>query len=105
MDIVEEFVSRQKALKAISLKRKHKDGYEEEVAMEEQPLSPAARLFHQPNFNCYIISIMGSKTKIDIELVKAGLQKTLLKHPRFSSIQVYFFKLLRNTINAKHRYL
>ncbi|XP_059457512.1 wax ester synthase/diacylglycerol acyltransferase 11-like isoform X2 [Corylus avellana] len=50
-----------------------------------QPLSPAARLFHSPRINCYIIAIMGCKTRINPDVVKAGLEQTLLKHPRFSS--------------------
>lgn len=59
-----------------------------EAAAAEEPLSPAARLFHQPHFNCYIIAILGFGTKIDVEHAKAGLDPTLLRHPRFSSIQV-----------------
>ncbi|KAJ7965355.1 O-acyltransferase WSD1-like [Quillaja saponaria] len=51
----------------------------------EQALSPAARLFHAPNFNCYIIAIIGCKTKICPQVLKDGLQHTLLKQPRFSS--------------------
>ncbi|XP_015878467.3 wax ester synthase/diacylglycerol acyltransferase 6-like isoform X2 [Ziziphus jujuba] len=51
----------------------------------KQYLSPAARLFHSPRFNCYIISILGCKTNINPDVVKAGLKQTLLKHPRFSS--------------------
>ncbi|KAF3432826.1 hypothetical protein FNV43_RR23928 [Rhamnella rubrinervis] len=53
-------------------------------------LSPAARLFHSPRFNCHIIAIMGCKTSINPDVVKDGLKQTLLKHPRFSS------KLLSN---------
>ncbi|CAN1309295.1 Wax ester synthase/diacylglycerol acyltransferase 11 [Linum perenne] len=55
---------------------------------EEEVLSPAARMFHEPNFNVYIIAIMGCKTKIDPLLVISKLPHTLLKHPRFSSLQV-----------------
>ncbi|KAJ9539148.1 hypothetical protein OSB04_031881 [Centaurea solstitialis] len=55
---------------------------------EEQPLSPAARLFHEPNFNVYIIAIMGSKKLIDPQVVYDKLPHTLLKHHRFSSLQV-----------------
>ncbi|CAN1309300.1 Wax ester synthase/diacylglycerol acyltransferase 11 [Linum perenne] len=54
---------------------------------EEEVLSPAARMFHEPNFNVYIIAIMGCKTKIDPLLVISKLPHTLLKHPRFSSLQ------------------
>ncbi|XP_050251519.1 wax ester synthase/diacylglycerol acyltransferase 11-like isoform X4 [Quercus robur] len=52
---------------------------------EEQPLSPAARLFHSPSFNCYIIAILGCNTKFKPDVIKSGLEQTLLKHPRFSS--------------------
>ncbi|KAK4789713.1 hypothetical protein SAY86_017017 [Trapa natans] len=51
-------------------------------------LSPAARLFHSPKFNCCIVAIMGCKTSIDPDVVKAGLRETLLNHPRFSSKMV-----------------
>ncbi|GAB4858460.1 hypothetical protein Ancab_009934 [Ancistrocladus abbreviatus] len=52
---------------------------------EEQPLSPAARLFHAPRMNCCIIAIIGTKTKINVDMVKEGLMDSLVKHPRFSS--------------------
>ncbi|XVF33168.1 hypothetical protein REPUB_Repub17cG0145300 [Reevesia pubescens] len=55
---------------------------------EEEPLSPSARLFHEPNFNVYVIAIMGCKTRIYPDIIKANLGHTLLKHPRFSSLQV-----------------
>ncbi|KAF5442288.1 hypothetical protein F2P56_034962 [Juglans regia] len=53
-----------------------------------EPLSPAARFFHAPRFNVYIIAIMGFKTRINPDVVKAGLEQTLVKHPRFSSKMV-----------------
>ncbi|KAK6918215.1 O-acyltransferase, WSD1-like, N-terminal [Dillenia turbinata] len=56
--------------------------------VEEEPLSPSARLFHEPEFNVYVIAILGWKTRIDPQLVKANLPHTLLKHPRISSLQV-----------------
>ncbi|KAM7477181.1 hypothetical protein LguiB_024424 [Lonicera macranthoides] len=55
---------------------------------EGELLSPMARLFHEPGSNVYIISILGSKTTIFPHVVKANLVNTLLKHPRFSSLQV-----------------
>ncbi|KAM7511894.1 hypothetical protein LguiB_010769 [Lonicera macranthoides] len=67
---------------------KGSSGSGEAVQAEEEPLSPAARLFHEPNFNVYIIAIMGSKTRIYPDVVKDKLVHTLLKHPRFSSLQV-----------------
>ncbi|PKI76687.1 hypothetical protein CRG98_002996 [Punica granatum] len=54
----------------------------------EEPLSPSARLFHEPNFNVYIIAIMGCKNRIYPDLIRANLGHTLLRHPRFSSLQV-----------------
>ncbi|KAB1205042.1 hypothetical protein CJ030_MR7G016686 [Morella rubra] len=58
-----------------------------EAVRSEWPLSPSGRLFHSPGFNCYIIAVIGCKTSINPDAVKAGLEQTLLKHPRFSSKQ------------------
>ncbi|KAG6650281.1 wax ester synthase/diacylglycerol acyltransferase 5-like isoform X2 [Carya illinoinensis] len=55
---------------------------------DEEPLSPAARFFHTPRFNVYIIAIVGCKTSLNTDVVKAGLEQTLVKHPRFSSKMV-----------------
>ncbi|XP_071701516.1 wax ester synthase/diacylglycerol acyltransferase 11-like [Rutidosis leptorrhynchoides] len=55
---------------------------------EEQPLSPASRMFHEPTFNVYIIAILASKCPINTNLIYEKLPLTLLKHPRFSSLQV-----------------
>ncbi|KAJ7962577.1 O-acyltransferase WSD1-like [Quillaja saponaria] len=81
---------RKRFLKPIETKRAYKVGgqEEEEEQQQQQPLSPAARLFHEPNFNVYNIAIMGWKTKMCPEVVKGNLVHTLLKHPRFSSLQV-----------------
>ena len=57
---------------------------------EGQPLSPAARLFHQPHFNCTIIAMMGIGKPIDVDAVKAGLEASIVRHPRFSSVLVNF---------------
>ncbi|XP_031282463.1 O-acyltransferase WSD1-like [Pistacia vera] len=57
-------------------------------SLENQPLSPVARMFHEPDSNVYIIAIIGGKTKINPEVVKERLPHTLLRHPRFSSLQV-----------------
>ncbi|KAJ4848392.1 hypothetical protein Tsubulata_032813, partial [Turnera subulata] len=51
----------------------------------QEPMSPAAQLFHEPRLNCYIIAVMGSKTCIDPITIKEGLHQTLVQHPRFSS--------------------
>ncbi|KAL9437627.1 hypothetical protein AB3S75_023488 [Citrus x aurantiifolia] len=55
---------------------------------ENQPLSPMARMFHQPESNVYIVTMIGFKSKINPEVVKANLEHSLLKHHRFSSLQV-----------------
>ncbi|XVF18406.1 hypothetical protein REPUB_Repub11eG0018700 [Reevesia pubescens] len=60
----------------------------EESREQEEPLSPMARIFHEPESNVYIIVIVGFKSPIDPESFKANLVPTLLKHPRFSSVQV-----------------
>ncbi|KAL4598914.1 hypothetical protein ACB092_11G091500 [Castanea dentata] len=81
---------RKQALKPIKTKTGNKEG-EDSVnhhQVEGEPLSPSARLFHEPHFNVYIIAIMGCKTQIRPDVAKAGLVHTLLKHPRFSSLQV-----------------
>lgn len=57
----------------------------EEEEEEEQPLSPAARVFHAPDFNCYVIAVFGIKRKIDPDVIIEGLKHTLIRHPRFSS--------------------
>jgi hypothetical protein len=56
-----------------------------------EPVSPAGQLFHQPNFNCHIISIFGFGTLINVETFIEGLQATLARHPRFSSIPVRLY--------------
>ncbi|GAB4826224.1 hypothetical protein Ancab_009089 [Ancistrocladus abbreviatus] len=53
--------------------------------VEEQPLSPTARLLHSPRLNCCIIAIMGSKTEINVDVVKDGLMNSFAKHLRMSS--------------------
>ncbi|CAL9084364.1 unnamed protein product [Musa textilis] len=60
----------------------------EERSGEEEPVSPGGRLFHQRGFDCYIVAIMGCAKPIDVGVVKSGLEKTLVRHPRFCSIPV-----------------
>ncbi|KAM3319819.1 hypothetical protein P3S67_007019 [Capsicum chacoense] len=55
---------------------------------EQEPASPATRLFHTKSLNCYIIAILGCTTKINRDVIKKGLESTLVNHPRFSSISV-----------------
>ncbi|PRQ60399.1 putative transferase [Rosa chinensis] len=46
-------------------------------------------LFRSPKFSCYIVLTIGSKTRINLEVVKAGLKQNFPDHPCFSSIMVY----------------
>ncbi|KMT16030.1 hypothetical protein BVRB_3g052050 isoform B [Beta vulgaris subsp. vulgaris] len=50
-----------------------------------EPLSPASRLFHAPQLNCCIIAMVGCKTMINVEVIKDGINQTMVKHPRISS--------------------
>ncbi|CAN6306583.1 unnamed protein product [Urochloa humidicola] len=49
-----------------------------------EPLSPTARMFH----DFYIVAVVGLGTPIDFHPARAGLEATLVRHPRFSSIRV-----------------
>ncbi|XP_049398349.1 wax ester synthase/diacylglycerol acyltransferase 11-like isoform X2 [Solanum stenotomum] len=71
-------------LKSIRTSKKL-DGDDEEEAIL---LSPGSRMFHEPNYNIHIIAIMGWKIPLDINSLKAQIPSKLLKHPRFSSLQV-----------------
>ena len=82
MEFEEGMRSRKQVLKPIKTKVRYDD------ILSEEPVSPAGRLFNDPNFNVHILAIMGSKIKIDLEYTKQKYVQTLLKHPRFSSLQV-----------------
>ncbi|RWV93490.1 hypothetical protein GW17_00044048 [Ensete ventricosum] len=56
------------------------------MVVEEEPVSPLTRLFHQPCLNCYTLGIMGVGKPLDVDVVKSGLEATLVRHPCFSSI-------------------
>lgn len=79
-------------LKPVETKVKSKERDEEDkkesCTAEEEPVSPAGRMFHEPNFNVHVLAIMGSKYKIQPDVAIANAPKTLLKHPRFSSLLV-----------------
>lgn len=80
------------ALRPIETKRQekkaiHNSNYDKEIN-EEEPLSPSARLFHEPNFNLHVIAVMGIMTRINPDVIKPNLVHTLLKQPRFSSLLV-----------------
>ncbi|XP_059634370.1 wax ester synthase/diacylglycerol acyltransferase 11-like [Cornus florida] len=63
------------------------DGEETAMVMGE-PLSPIARVFHEPGSNIHIITIIGWKSKVNLEVLKANMIQIIVKHPRFSSMQV-----------------
>ncbi|XP_016582185.2 wax ester synthase/diacylglycerol acyltransferase 11-like [Capsicum annuum] len=72
-------------LKPIQIpKNLNENGGEEEAIL----LSPSSRMFHEPSYNVYVLAIMGWKVPIDVDSIKAELQSKMLKHPRFSSLQV-----------------
>ncbi|KAK1399439.1 O-acyltransferase WSD1-like [Heracleum sosnowskyi] len=54
----------------------------------EEPLSPIARIFQSTRLYCPIIYLLGSKTLIDVDAIKFGLNDSFVKHPRFSSLLV-----------------
>ncbi|XP_065022363.1 wax ester synthase/diacylglycerol acyltransferase 11-like isoform X1 [Musa acuminata AAA Group] len=56
--------------------------------VKEEPVSPAGLVFRQEHTNCYIIAILGFGKPLDVAIIKAGLEATLARHPRFSSVQV-----------------
>ncbi|XP_074585328.1 wax ester synthase/diacylglycerol acyltransferase 11-like [Curcuma longa] len=69
--------------------RKRFEGAGEEIEEEEEPMSPAARLFGQDGFNCFVVMVMGVGKPLDVGVIKSGLQNTLARHPRFCSIPVF----------------
>ncbi|KAK3041503.1 hypothetical protein RJ639_000122 [Escallonia herrerae] len=60
----------------------------DDMTVEVEQLSPTARLFHTSRLNCCVIATLGFNTAINVEAFKSGLENTLAKHPRFSSLQV-----------------
>ncbi|KAF7810987.1 O-acyltransferase WSD1-like [Senna tora] len=55
----------------------------------DEPLTPAGRLFLQPNTNQVIHCVMGVKNPIEIDSMKALIRDSLLlQHPRFTSLLV-----------------
>ncbi|KAJ6422244.1 hypothetical protein OIU84_027239 [Salix udensis] len=55
---------------------------------EGQPLSPIARMFHEPESDVYAVIAIGIQTQINPEVVKANVVDILLQQPRLSSLQV-----------------
>ncbi|CAH9079812.1 unnamed protein product [Cuscuta epithymum] len=55
----------------------------------DEPLTPAGRLFLQPEMNQIIHAVAGVKNPFDVDAVKSAFADSLLvKHPRFSSLMV-----------------
>ncbi|GAB2249744.1 hypothetical protein Droror1_Dr00013103 [Drosera rotundifolia] len=52
---------------------------------EEEPLSPCGRLYHTLCLNVSVVVIFGFATKIDVNVLKERMEKTWIRHPRFSS--------------------
>ncbi|XP_059312468.1 wax ester synthase/diacylglycerol acyltransferase 5-like isoform X2 [Lycium ferocissimum] len=72
-------------LKPIRISKKlDENGGEEEAIL----LSPPSQMFHEPNYNVCIVAIMGWKVPIEVDAIKAEIKHKMLKHPRFSSLQV-----------------
>lgn len=61
-----------------------------EAAAAGEPMSPAGRLFRETHFNCHIVAVIGLGAAVDVAAARAGLEATLVHHPRFSSVQVRF---------------
>ncbi|MED6135757.1 hypothetical protein PIB30_049647 [Stylosanthes scabra] len=56
---------------------------------EDEPLTPAGRLFAQPEMRQIIHCVIGTKNPLDIDSFKSELQKSaMLQHPRFTSLLV-----------------
>ncbi|GLJ16991.1 hypothetical protein SUGI_0293830 [Cryptomeria japonica] len=86
MDVAGDVLGKPRLWK-IAVKKENKgctDG--EEEINEFEPVTPAGRVFSQPALYCYIITIFKLKTQIDVETIKSGLESSLLKHKRFSSV-------------------
>ncbi|KAF8079653.1 hypothetical protein N665_1011s0010 [Sinapis alba] len=57
----------------------------EEEVVEEQPLSPMARVFQSPEVDYCAVTIMGFKTKFCPDVLLDALKHNVSKHPRFST--------------------
>ncbi|KAL0680914.1 hypothetical protein Bca4012_047761 [Brassica carinata] len=53
--------------------------------VEEQPLSPMARVFQSPEVDYCAVTIMGFKTKFCLDVLLDALKHNVSKHPRFST--------------------
>uniref|UniRef100_A0A0D6R6X2 Uncharacterized protein n=1 Tax=Araucaria cunninghamii TaxID=56994 RepID=A0A0D6R6X2_ARACU len=66
--------------------RQEQEEEQEQGIRQVEPVTPAGRVFSQPSFNCYIVVIFRLKTAINVEGMRTGLENSLIKHKRFSSI-------------------
>ncbi|XP_061354418.1 wax ester synthase/diacylglycerol acyltransferase 5-like isoform X1 [Gastrolobium bilobum] len=65
------------------------DEIEIESESGDEPLTPAGRLFLQPEMNQIIHCVIGMKNPPDIESIKSEIKNSsMLKHPRFTSLMV-----------------
>ncbi|XP_058778560.1 wax ester synthase/diacylglycerol acyltransferase 11-like [Vicia villosa] len=56
---------------------------------DDEPLTPAGRLFLQPEMNQVIHCVVGLKNKVDVESIMTEIHNSLmLQHPRFTSLMV-----------------
>ncbi|KAJ7527576.1 hypothetical protein O6H91_16G061500 [Diphasiastrum complanatum] len=63
-----------------------RDAYDGEIGQEMEPVTPAGRMFMQPNLSCCIVCIIGFKNGINVAAMKKGLEETIVQHKRFSSV-------------------
>lgn len=60
-----------------------------EIAERDQPLTPAGRLFLQPQMNQIIAAALSVEFPIDIDTFRAEVESSIMfKHPRFCSLMV-----------------
>lgn len=60
------------------------------IHVEEEPVTPAGRVFMQPDLNCYIICTLGFQKLINVAEFKMTLSETLVNHKRFHSVLVSY---------------
>ncbi|TVU35506.1 hypothetical protein EJB05_17402, partial [Eragrostis curvula] len=75
---------------AASTREARADGVEvdEGGVVVEEPVTPTGRLFREPHFRCYIVTVLGLGKPVDLPAMRAGVAATLARHPRFCSVQV-----------------
>ncbi|KDP45599.1 hypothetical protein JCGZ_17206 [Jatropha curcas] len=73
---------------------------------EEEPLSPWSSAFVKSESGVYVIAILGFKNRINPSFFKDNLMHTLMRNPRFSSLQVIDdkdgkVKWIRTSVNVE----